>query len=63
MSQTVLEEYQDILARAYVAMHPDLGSNDDEHELLYECVEILEDLVRMMGGELPPHPDDDEDDG
>lgn len=59
--QTHLQYCQDLLARAYRAMHPDLGTNDEEHEVLHEMTDLIENEVRKMGGELPPPPDDDED--
>lgn len=56
---TRLRELQDLIARAYHAMGA-AGSNDEEHEVLYELVEYAENDIRSMGGELPPHMDDEE---
>jgi len=61
---THLRYVQDLLARAYDAMSEG-GSNDAEHDVLYEFVQLAEDEIRKMGGDLPKDPgwfsqDDDE---
>ena len=58
---THLRYVQDLVADAYAAMDPDSGSNDAEHEVLYAFVELAEDEIRSMGGDLPPHPGDEDD--
>jgi hypothetical protein len=56
---TKLRYVQDLVARAYAAMGA-AGSNDDEHDVLFELVEYAEDDIWRMGGELPPHQNDED---
>ncbi len=56
---THLRHVQDLVARAYAAMGA-AGSNDAEHDVLFELVEYAENDIRKMGGELPPHQEDED---
>lgn len=58
-NSNIIDDYRSLLYRAYRAMEPDHGSNDAEHECLYEAVEMIQELVRAAGADLPPHPDDE----
>jgi hypothetical protein len=52
-------DYRDVLIEAYAAMDGD--SNDAEHDALCSAVDLIENLLRDAGGELPPRPDPDDD--
>jgi hypothetical protein len=57
--ETHLRSLQELVARAYAAMS-NAGSNDAEHDVLYELVEYAEDDIRRQGGDLPPDPSYDD---